>query len=105
MIIQSVPDQYSPDARAGVDMRLYGWIFDYPDPSDLFSPALFSHDPYLNPFDFTSPHWAKANAQASRLTDPHDRPRTHASPRAYTNPKSHGSCSTTAHNQPSSPPA
>jgi ABC-type transport system substrate-binding protein len=68
--IDAVPDQYSVAARAGVDMRLYGWVFDFFDPSNLLSPSLFSQDPYLNPFGFSSPHWAKLDAQASRLSGP-----------------------------------
>jgi hypothetical protein len=52
---------------AGGDMRLYGWVFDYWDPSNMMS-LLFGGDPTENPYGFESARWQAAADRAGKLT-------------------------------------
>ena len=65
VVIRKVDNVY--DASAGGDMRLYGWVFDYWDPSNMMS-LLFGSDPSENPYRFTSARWQAADASAGKLT-------------------------------------
>jgi len=51
-------------------MRVFGWKFDYWDPADLLSVAMFANDPHLNPYGFHPARWQRADTRAGRLTGP-----------------------------------
>jgi len=65
VVIRKVDNVYVPST--GGDMRLYGWLFDYWDPSNMIS-LLFGGDPTANPYGFTSAHWRAADDRAGKLT-------------------------------------
>jgi peptide/nickel transport system substrate-binding protein len=67
VVIRKVANVYEPTTAARADMLLYGWFFDFWDPSNLLPAVLFSHDPNSNPFGFSSARWARADARAGQL--------------------------------------
>jgi ABC-type oligopeptide transport system substrate-binding subunit len=68
VVTRTVDNQFEPDSRG--DMRLYGWQFDFWDPSDMLPVLLFTNDPSNNPYGFRSPVWQRADDRAGKLTGP-----------------------------------